>query len=182
MMVNGMAHGLERATTISQLHMRSFADGQEITIEPWRARAFPVVKDRVCDRSAFDRNIQSGGFVSVNTGGAPDGNAIPVAKVDQDRAMDAAACIGCGACVASCKNSSAALFTGAKVSHLASLPQGQAERKQRVMSMVARMDAEEFGACSNTNECQAACPANISVQDISKLNREYLWASLTSEE
>lgn len=174
MMVNGMAHGPERATTVCQLHMRSFADGQEITIEPWRARAFPVVKDLVCDRSAFDRIIQAGGFVSVNTGGAPDGNAIPIAKTDQDRAMDAAACIGCGACVAACPNASAMLFLAAKVGHLANLPQGHPERKERVRSMVASHDRESFGHCTNLNECEAACPKEISVEFIAQLNREYI--------
>jgi succinate dehydrogenase / fumarate reductase iron-sulfur subunit len=174
MMVNGQAHGPERATTVCQLHMRSFADGQEITIEPWRARAFPVVKDLVCDRSAFDRIIQAGGFVSVNTGGAPDGNAIPVAKVDQDRSMDAAACIGCGACVAACPNASAMLFLAAKVGHLANLPQGQPERKERVRSMVASHDREGFGHCTNLNECEAACPKEISVEFIAQLNREFI--------
>ena len=174
MMVNGQAHGPERATTVCQLHMRSFADGQEIAIEPWRAGAFPVVKDLVCDRSAFDRMIQAGGFVSVNTGGAPDGNAIPVAKVDQDRSMDAAACIGCGACVAACPNASAMLFLAAKVGHLASLPQGRPERKERVRSMVASHDREGFGHCTNLNECEAACPKEISVEFIAQLNREFL--------
>jgi succinate dehydrogenase / fumarate reductase iron-sulfur subunit len=174
MMVNGMAHGPERATTVCQLHMRSFADGQEIIIEPWRARAFPVVKDLVCDRSAFDRIIQSGGLVSVNTGGAPDGNAIPVAKVDQDRAMDAAACIGCGACVAACPNASAMLFLAAKIGHLANLPQGQPERNERVRAMAASHDREEFGHCTNLNECEAACPKEISVEFIAQLNRDFI--------
>ncbi len=174
MMVDGQAHGPERATTVCQLHMRSFVDGQEITIEPWRARAFPVVKDLVCDRSAFDRIIQAGGFVSVNTGGAPDGNAIPVAKVDQDRSMDAAACIGCGACVAACPNASAMLFLAAKVGHLANLPQGKPERMERVRSMVASHDREGFGHCTNLNECEAACPKEISVEFIAQLNREFV--------
>jgi succinate dehydrogenase / fumarate reductase iron-sulfur subunit len=181
-MINGQAHGPIRNTTTCQLRMRSFKEGDTLVVEPFRARAFPVVKDLVVDRSAMDRVQQAGGYVSVNVGGAPDANAIPVPKKKADAAMHSAASIQCGACVASCKNSSAALFTGAKINHLASLPQGQAERKERVLSMVARMDLEGFGACSNTNECQAACPANISVQDISKMNREYLWASLTSEE
>src|SRR5690606_37774740 len=144
-----------------------------IVLEPFRAQAFPVVKDLIVDRSAFDRIQQAGGYVSVSVGGAPDGNAVLVPKVEADAAMQSAACIGCGACVAACKNSSAALFTGAKISHLASLPQGRAERRERVLSMVARMDLEGFGACSNTNECEAACPANISVRDISRMNREY---------
>jgi succinate dehydrogenase / fumarate reductase iron-sulfur subunit len=174
MMIDGQAHGPERATAVCQLHMRSFADGAHITIEPWRARAFPVVKDLVCDRSAFDRIIQAGGFVSVNTGGAPDGNAIPVAKVDQDRSMDAAACIGCGACVAACPNASAMLFLAAKVGHLANLPQGKPERKERVRSMVASHDREGFGHCTNLNECEAACPKEISVEFIAQLNREFI--------
>jgi succinate dehydrogenase iron-sulfur subunit len=180
MMVNGMAHGPERATTVCQLHMRSFADGQEITIEPWRARAFPVVKDLVCDRFAFDRIIQAGGFVSVNTGGAPDGNAIPIAKTDQDRAMDAAACIGCGACVAACPNASAMLFLAAKVGHLANLPQGHPERKARVRSMVASHNREGFGHCTNLNECEAACPKEISVEFIAQLNREFIASTLSA--
>jgi succinate dehydrogenase / fumarate reductase iron-sulfur subunit len=174
MMIDGQAHGPERATAVCQLHMRSFADGAHITIEPWRARAFPVVKDLVCDRSALDRIIQAGGFVSVNTGGAPDGNAIPVAKVDQDRSMDAAACIGCGACVAACPNASAMLFLAAKVGHLANLPQGKPERKERVRSMVASHDREGFGHCTNLNECEAACPKEISVEFIAQLNREFI--------
>lgn len=174
MMIDGQAHGPERATAACQLHMRSFADGAHITIEPWRARAFPVVKDLVCDRSALDRIIQAGGFVSVNTGGAPDGNAISVAKVDQDRSMDAAACIGCGACVAACPNASAMLFLAAKVGHLANLPQGRPERKERVRSMVASHDREGFGHCTNLNECEAACPKEISVEFIAQLNREFL--------
>jgi len=181
-MINGQAHGPLRNTATCQLRMRSFRDGDTLVLEPFRAQAFPVVKDLVIDRSAFDRIQQAGGYVSVNVGSAPDANSIPIPKTEADAAMHSAACIGCGACVAACKNSSAALFTGAKLSHLASLPQGRAERKERVLSMVARMDLEEFGACSNTNECQAACPASISVQDISKMNREYLWASLSSTE
>jgi succinate dehydrogenase / fumarate reductase iron-sulfur subunit len=180
MMVNGMAHGPERATTVCQLHMRSFADGQQITIEPWRARAFPVLKDLVCDRSAFDRIIQAGGFVSVNTGGAPDGNAIPIAKVDQERAMDAAACIGCGACVAACPNASAMLFLAAKVGHLANLPQGQPERHERVRSMVAAHDREGFGHCTNLNECESACPKEISVEFIAQVNRDYIASAASS--
>jgi succinate dehydrogenase / fumarate reductase iron-sulfur subunit len=180
MMINGQAHGPERATTACQLHMRSFADGAEIAIEPWRARAFPIVKDLVCDRSAFDRIIQAGGFVSVNTGGAPDGNTLPVAKVDQDRAMDAAECIGCGACVAACPNASAMLFVSAKVSHLAQLPQGQPERKARVRSMIARHDREGFGHCTNINECEAACPKEISVENIAQLNRDFITSAVSS--
>jgi succinate dehydrogenase / fumarate reductase iron-sulfur subunit len=174
MVINGLAHGPERGATTCQLHMRSFADGDEITIEPWRARAFPVLKDLVCDRAALDRIIQAGGFVSVNTGGAPDGNAIPVPKVDAERAMDAAACIGCGACVAACPNASAMLFLAAKVGHLANLPQGQVERKERVRAMVASHDREGFGHCTNINECEAACPKEISVEFIAQLNREFI--------
>jgi succinate dehydrogenase / fumarate reductase iron-sulfur subunit len=178
LMVNGMAHGPERGSTVCQLHMRKFADGQDIYVEPWRARAFPVVRDLVTDRSALDRIIQSGGFVSVNTGGAPDGNDIPVAKDDQETAMDAAACIGCGACVAACKNASAMLFVAAKVGHLANLPQGQPERLRRVRAMVEHQDAEGFGHCTNYYECEAACPKEISVAFITRLNRDYLRAAL----
>lgn len=181
-MINGLAHGPLRNTATCQLRMRSFKEGDTLAVEPFRAKAFPVVKDLVVDRSSMDRVQQAGGYISANVGGAPDANAVPIPKKDADAAMHSAACIQCGACVAACKNASAALFTGAKINHLASLPQGQAERKERVMNMVARMDLEGFGACTNTNECQAACPANISVQDISKMNREYLWASLTSDE
>lgn len=179
MMVNGLAHGPERATTVCQLHMRSFADGDHIHIEPWRATAFPVVKDLVCDRSAFDRIIQAGGFVGVGTGGAPDGNAIPVPKVDQERSMDAAECIGCGACVAACPNASAMLFLSAKVGHLANLPQGQPERKDRVVAMVSRHDREGFGHCTNINECEAACPKEISVEFIAQLNRDFLASTVS---
>ena len=174
MMINGLAHGPERGTTTCQLHMRSFADGAHIYVEPWRARAFPVVKDLVCDRAAFDRIIQAGGFVSVNTGGAPDGNALPVPKVDAERAMDAAECIGCGACVAACPNASAMLFLSAKVGHLANLPQGQPERKERVRAMVAAHDHEGFGHCTNINECEAACPKEIPVEFIAQLNRDFI--------
>jgi succinate dehydrogenase / fumarate reductase iron-sulfur subunit len=180
LMINGQAHGPDRATTTCQLHMRRFEDGQMITIEPWRASAFPVVRDLVVDRSAFDRIIQSGGYVSVNTGNAPDGNAIPVPGTTQEVAMDAAACIGCGACVAACKNASAMLFTAAKVSQMSVLPQGQAERAERVTNMVAQMDEERFGACTNTSECEAACPAEVSVSHIARLNREYTRAALTA--
>jgi succinate dehydrogenase / fumarate reductase iron-sulfur subunit len=154
--------------------MRKFSNGEHIYIEPWRARAFPVVRDLVTDRSAFDRIIQAGGFVAVNTGGAPDGNAIPVPKENQEVAMDAAACIGCGACVASCKNASAMLFVGAKVSHLGSLPQGQAERRDRALAMVAQHDREGFGHCTNQYECEAACPKEIGVRFIAQLNRDYI--------
>lgn len=174
LMINGQAHGPEAKTTTCQLHMRKFKDGDEIYIEPWRAKAFPIVKDLTVDRSSFDRIIESGGFVSVNTGNAQDGNAIPISKHDADRAMDAAACIGCGACVAQCKNASAMLFTAAKVSQFAALPQGQAERNDRVKAMVAQMDREEFGNCTNQYECQAACPKDISVDFISQMNRDFL--------
>ncbi len=178
MMINGVAHGPRRATTACQLHMRSFKDGDQITIEPWRASAFPVLKDLVVSRSAFDGIIAAGGFVSVSTGSAPDGNAIPIRKENADMAMDAAACIGCGACVAACPNASAMLFTSAKVSHLALLPQGQAERDERVLNMVKAMDDAGFGSCTNHGECEAACPKQISVSNIARLNREYLRAQL----
>jgi succinate dehydrogenase / fumarate reductase, iron-sulfur subunit len=178
MMINGMPHGPELATTACQLHLRKFADGEEIYVEPWRARAFPVVKDLVTDRSSLDRIIQAGGFVSVNTGGTPDGNAIPVPKESQEKAMDAAACIGCGACVAACKNASAMLFVAAKVAHLGSLPQGQAERRERVLSMVAQHDREGFGHCTNQYECEAACPKEIGVRFIARLNRDYIRGAL----
>jgi succinate dehydrogenase / fumarate reductase iron-sulfur subunit len=173
MMIDGLAHGGRKGTTVCQLHMRFFDDGDTIVIEPWRARAFPVLRDLVTDRSAFDRIIQSGGFVSVNTGGTPDGNAIPVPKVDADKAMDAAACIGCGACVAACKNASAMLFVSAKVSQLATLPQGKSERVRRALSMVGQMDAEGFGSCTVTGSCEAVCPKEISLDFIAQLNREY---------
>jgi succinate dehydrogenase / fumarate reductase iron-sulfur subunit len=181
LMINGQAHGPDNATTTCQLHMRRFRDGDTITIEPWRASAFPVVRDLVVDRSAFDRIISAGGFVSVSTGNAPDGNAIPVPGAKQEIAMDGAACIGCGACVAACKNASAMLFVAAKVSQLAVLPQGQAERGARVVKMVAQMDKEGFGSCTNTSECEAACPAEVSVAHIARLNREYLRALVTAE-
>ncbi len=182
LMINGIPHGPERGVATCQTYMRVFQDGQEIYVEPWRARAFPLVKDLVVDRSAFDRIIQAGGFVSVNTGGAPDGNTVPVSKTNAERAMDAAACIGCGACVAACKNASAMLFTAAKVSHLALLPQGHPERRQRVRNMVEQMDREGFGNCTNYYECEAACPKEISVNFIAKLNREYLAACLDGSE
>jgi succinate dehydrogenase / fumarate reductase iron-sulfur subunit len=181
LMINGRAHGPSRGTATCQTYMREFVDGQHIYVEPWRARAFPLVKDLVVDRSAFDRIIQAGGFVSVNTGGAQDGNALPVPKPDADRAMDAAACIGCGACVAACKNASAMLFTAAKVSHLALLPQGRVEKATRVRKMVQQMDAEGFGNCTNYFECEAACPKEISVAFIAKMNREYLAAKLAPD-
>jgi succinate dehydrogenase / fumarate reductase, iron-sulfur subunit len=180
MMINGLAHGPEKATTTCQLHMRSFKDGDQIYVEPWRAAAFPVVKDLVCDRSALDRMIQAGGYVNVNTGGAPDGNALPVPKVDSDRAMDAAECIGCGACVAACPNASAMLFLSAKVSHLSHLPQGQVERKDRVRAMVAAHDREGFGHCTNINECEAACPKTISVEHIAQLNRDFIASTVSA--
>ncbi len=181
-MINGQAHGPDRETTTCQLHMRRFEDGDTIFIEPWRANAFPIVKDLVVDRSAFDRIIQSGGFVSVNAGQAPDGNTTPIPRHDQESALDAAVCIGCGACVAACKNASAMLFTAAKVSHMAQLPQGAPERSARVMKMVAQMDRERFGACTNTYECEAACPAGVSVSHIARLNREYLKATFLAPE
>ncbi len=181
LMINGIPHGPERGVATCQTYMRVFRDGQEIYIEPWRARAFPLLKDLIVDRGAFDRIVQAGGYVSVNTGGAQDGNCLPVAKTDAERAMDAAACIGCGACVAACKNASAMLFTAAKVSHLALLPQGQPERRARVRNMVEQMDREGFGNCTNYFECEAACPKEISVQFIAQLNREYLAACLEGE-
>lgn len=180
LMINGQAHGPDRETTTCQLHMRRFKDGDTIVIEPWRARAFPVLRDLVVDRTAFDRIISAGGYTSINVGNAPDGNAILVPKVQADKAMDAAACIGCGACVAACKNASASLFVGAKVSQFALLPQGAPERAERVLNMVAQMDAEGFGACTNTGECEAACPAGISLENIARMNREYLKATLTA--
>jgi succinate dehydrogenase / fumarate reductase iron-sulfur subunit len=178
MVINGRPHGPQKNTTACQLHMRQFKDGDEITIEPWRAKAFPVIKDLAVDRGAFDRIIQAGGFVSVATGNAPDGNAIPVPKQNADRAMDAAACIGCGACVAACPNASAMLFTSAKVAHLALLPQGQPERMERVRKMVAAMDAEDFGGCTNHGECEAACPKGISLENIALMNRDFMKATI----
>jgi succinate dehydrogenase / fumarate reductase iron-sulfur subunit len=176
LMVNGVSHGPDRGTTVCQLHMRHFKDGDTITIEPWRAKAFPILKDLVVDRSAFDRIIKAGGYVSVNVGAAPDANAIPVPKPLADTAFDAAQCIGCGACVAACKNASAALFTSAKLAHLNLLPQGQAERSRRTKAMVEQMDIEGFGACSNEGECEAVCPKEIGIENIAKMNRDYLKA------
>lgn len=181
MYINGKPHGPWEATTTCQLHMRAFKSGDTVVVEPWRANAFPVIKDLVTDRSAFDRIVQAGGYISVNTGNAVDGNAIPVDKDNADRAFFAAACISCGACVAACKNSSAMLFTSAKVSHLALLPQGGPERKSRAASMVAQMDKEGFGACTNIGACEAACPKEISLTNIARLNAEYLRAGLTME-
>ena len=181
LMINGLAHGGQRGTTVCQLHMRHFEDGQTVVIEPWRARSFPVLKDLVTDRSAFDRIIQAGGFVSVNTGGTPDANAILVPKIESDRAMDAAACIACGACVAACKNASAMLFVSAKISHLNILPQGKAEKDQRAASMVQQMDAEGFGNCTVTGSCEAVCPKEISLDFIAKMNRDYGTAVLKNK-
>jgi succinate dehydrogenase / fumarate reductase iron-sulfur subunit len=178
LMINGKAHGPQRGVATCQTYMRQFHDGQEIYVEPWRARAFPVVRDLVVDRGALDRVIQAGGYVSVNTGGAQDANCLPVPRPDAEKAMDAAACIGCGACVAQCKNASAMLFTAAKVSHLALLPQGKVEKTERVRAMVAQMDKEGFGNCTNYYECEAACPKEISVQFIAQMNREYFAACL----
>jgi succinate dehydrogenase / fumarate reductase iron-sulfur subunit len=176
-MVNGVAHGPLPATTLCQLHMRHFKDGDTLYVEPWRAKAFPVVKDLVVDRSAFDRIIAAGGYISASTGSAPDGNAILVPKPDSDQAMDAAACIGCGACVAMCPNASAALFTGAKVSHLGLLPQGQPERETRAIAMVAQATAEAFGSCTNIGECEAVCPKEIKLEVIARMNRDFIRAS-----
>jgi succinate dehydrogenase / fumarate reductase iron-sulfur subunit len=176
LVVDGVPHGPNRATTVCQLHMRRFRDGDTITVEPWRARAFPVVKDLVVDRSAFDRIIAAGGYVSINCGGAQDGNAIPIAKEISEAAMDSAACIGCGACVAACKNASAHLFLGAKISHLALLPQGQVERAGRVARMIEQADSEGFGSCSNEGECEAVCPKEIPISNIARMTREYLRA------
>jgi succinate dehydrogenase / fumarate reductase iron-sulfur subunit len=176
-MINGVAHGPQRGTTVCQLHMRHFKDGDELWLEPWRAKAFPVLKDLMVDRRAFDRIIAAGGYISVNAGSAPDGNALPIEKQKSDLAMDAAQCIGCGACVAACPNASAMLFTSAKVVHLALLPQGQPERHRRVRNMVAQMQAEIFGACTNLGECEAACPKKIKLENIARLNRDFLKAS-----
>jgi len=177
--VNGRPHGPDTEVTTCQLHMRKFKDGETITVEPWRSAAFPVIKDLVVNRSAFEKILQAGGFISVNTGGVPDANAIPISYEDAEEAMDAAACIGCGACVAACKNSSAMLFVSSKVSHLAKLPQGKVEAKKRALSMVAKMDELGFGNCTNTGACEAECPKSISIANIARLNREYLVASFS---
>jgi succinate dehydrogenase / fumarate reductase iron-sulfur subunit len=181
MVVDGKPHGPWKANTVCQLHMRAFKNGDIITVEPWRANAFPVIKDLVVDRTSFDRIIQAGGYISVNTGNAVDANALPIEKDKADASFAAAACIGCGACVAACKNSSAMLFLSAKVSHLALLPQGAPERKTRVLNMVAQMDKEGFGACTNTGACEATCPKEISLSNIARLNQEYLIASLVAD-
>jgi succinate dehydrogenase / fumarate reductase iron-sulfur subunit len=178
LMINGVAHGPEPGTTTCQLHMRHFHDGETITIEPWRSRAFPILKDLIVDRSAFDRIIKAGGYISVNTGSAPDANAIPVPKPIAEQAFESAACIGCGACVAQCKNGSGVLFTSAKISHLNVLPQGQAERFERAVAMVNQHDEEGFGSCSNEGECEAVCPKEIKLSNIARMNREYLRAKL----
>ena len=179
--INGRAHGPDSAVTTCQLHMRKFKDGDTISIEPWRAKAFPVIKDLIVNRGAFDSIIQAGGYISIKTGGVPDANAIPIPKYDADAAMDAAACIGCGACVATCKNASAMLFVAAKVSQFAHLPQGRVEAKTRVQRMVAEMDALGFGNCSNTYACEQECPKEISVSNIAKMNREFLAAKLCAQ-
>ncbi|MFN8181047.1 MAG: succinate dehydrogenase/fumarate reductase iron-sulfur subunit [Bacteroidia bacterium] len=181
MYINGRAHGPLKGTTTCQLHMRHFSDGETVTIEPWRAEAFPVIKDLVVDRTAFDKIIAAGGYISANTGNAPDANAIPIEKAKSDEAFDAAACIGCGACVASCKNASAMLFLSAKVSHLALLPQGEPERRERVLKMIIAHDESGFGSCTNTGACEAECPKGISISHIARMNREYVRASLTKE-
>ncbi len=181
MYINGRPHGPWHATTVCQLHMRAFKHGDTIVVEPWRAKGFPVIKDLVTDRSAFDRIIQAGGFVSVNTGNAVDGNSLPIDKDKADASFAAAACIGCGACVAACKNSSASLFLAAKVAHLGLLPQGQPEKHKRVLSMVGQMDKEQFGSCTFTGACEAVCPKEISITNISRLHKDYLFAGLTAE-
>jgi succinate dehydrogenase / fumarate reductase iron-sulfur subunit len=173
LVINGIPHGPDRGTTVCQLHMRRFKDGDTVTIEPWRAKAFPVVKDLVVDRSAFDRIIAAGGYVSVNCGGAPDGNTVPITKDLSETAMDSAVCIGCGACVAACKNASAHLFMSAKITHLSTLPQGQVERSKRVVAMVQQADADGFGSCSNEGECEAVCPKEISISNIAHMTREF---------
>jgi succinate dehydrogenase / fumarate reductase iron-sulfur subunit len=180
--ISGRPHGPEKGTTLCQLHMRHFSDGDTIVIEPWRAKAFPIIKDLVVDRSAFDTIIQAGGYISVNTGGAQDANAVAVPQANAEKAMDAAACIGCGACVAACPNASAMLFTGAKISHLALLPQGRPEAAKRAIDMLRTMDALGFGNCANERECEAECPKEISIVNIARLNREFFKASFASEE
>lgn len=180
-MINGDAHGPEKSTTVCQLHMRHFKNGETLALEPWRAKAFPVIKDLMVDRSAFDRVISAGGYISVNTGNAPDANAVPIPKQNADEAFAAAACIGCGACVASCKNASAMLFTSAKVAHLGLLPQGDVERERRALRMVAQMDQEGFGACTSTGACSASCPKDISLVNIAMMNREFAKASLNKK-
>jgi succinate dehydrogenase / fumarate reductase iron-sulfur subunit len=182
MMINGLAHGPEKETTTCQLHMRRFNDGDTIVIEPWRAKAFPVVKDLMVDRSAFDKIIQAGGYVNINTGNAQDANEILVPKADANLAMDAAACIGCGACVASCKNASAMLFVSAKISQLALLPQGELEAEKRTLNMVEKMDELGFGNCTNEAECEASCPKGIQITNIARMNKEFLKAAITSKE
>ena len=178
--INGRPHGPEEEITVCQLHMRTFPDATTITIEPWRAKAFPVIKDLIVDRTGFDRIIQAGGFVSINTGAGQDANAIPISKENAELAMDAASCIGCGACVAACKNASAMLFVSAKISQLALLPQGQVERKKRALAMVEQMDKEGFGACTNTGACEVECPKGIDLSNIARMNRDYFTASATS--
>jgi succinate dehydrogenase / fumarate reductase, iron-sulfur subunit len=178
LMVNGRAHGHQHGSTVCELRMRSFTDGQLLTVEPFRARPFPAVRDLIADRTAFDRIIAAGGYISASTGAAPDAHAMPISKADADRAMDAAQCIGCGACVAQCPNAAAMLFTGAKLAHLSALPQGKVERRERVLAMVASMDAAGFGNCSNHGECQAACPKGIKLNYIAQMNRQFLFASL----
>jgi len=177
-LINGLPHGPVRGSTVCQLHMRSFRDGATVVLEPWRAKAFPIIKDLVVDRSAFDRIIQAGGYTSINVGGAQDANSILIAKDTVEQAMDSAACIGCGACVAACKNASAALFTSAKITHLSLLPQGEVERDTRALRMVERHDAEGFGSCSNEGECEAVCPKEIPIRNIARMNREYFRATL----
>jgi succinate dehydrogenase / fumarate reductase iron-sulfur subunit len=180
--INGVAHGPRRGTTVCQLHMRSFSDNEELFLEPWRASAFPVIKDLVVNRGAFDRIIGAGGYISVPAGSAPDGNAILVPKQDSDMAMSAAACIGCGACVAACPNASASLFTSAKISHLGLLPQGQPERHSRALKMVAQAAEEGFGNCTNIGECEAVCPKGIQLENIARMNRDYLVGAITYRE
>jgi succinate dehydrogenase / fumarate reductase iron-sulfur subunit len=178
-MIDGIAHGPKSGTTVCQLHMRHYKDGDHLTLEPWRAKSFPVLRDLIVDRAAFDRIIAAGGYISVNAGSAPDANAVPIRKDDAELAMDAAQCIGCGACVAACPNASASLFTSAKIAHLGLLPQGQPERNERVLSMVTQMREEGFGGCTNIQECEAVCPKRISIENIARMNRDYWKASIT---